>query len=135
MYGGTGADTFRFLAIGDAPLLGYDTIRDYSIAEGDRIDLSALDANLSVAGDQAFVYYGSGGMNGIAGALRFNNGFLEGDINGDAVADFPHSNECGTADRSRFHSVGRETVAVKHRWPKAPTPRSRGPLGIQRCPG
>ena len=88
MYGGTGADTFRFLAIGDAPLLGYDTIRDYSIAEGDRIDLSAIDANLSVAGDQAFVYYGSGGMNGIAGELRFNNGFLEGDINGDAVADF-----------------------------------------------
>lgn len=57
--GGTGADTFGYAA-GDSgqtvvgTFTAFDTIADFNRAEGDRIDLSAIDADLLVAGDQAF---------------------------------------------------------------------------------
>jgi Ca2+-binding RTX toxin-like protein len=93
MYGGLGADTFKFLSVGEAAALGYgftDYIPDFSEAEGDKIDLSLIDANFLVAGDQAFGFIGNGAFTGAAGELRFNTtfGFVEGDVTGDAVADF-----------------------------------------------
>jgi Ca2+-binding RTX toxin-like protein len=92
MFGGAGADTFKFAAVGEAAPLGAgytDYIPDFNEAEGDKIDLSAIDANLFVAGDQAFNPIGVNvAFTGAAGQLRFNYGFLEGDVNGDAVADF-----------------------------------------------
>ena len=53
--GGSGADTFRVLqeSLGGA-VLETDQIFDFSAAEGDRIDLSAIDANTRVDGNQAF---------------------------------------------------------------------------------
>ncbi|CAH0154455.1 calcium-binding protein [Roseomonas sp. CECT 9278] len=57
--GGTGADTFGYAA-GDSgqvvlgSLAAFDTITDFNRAEGDRIDLSAIDADLLLAGNQAF---------------------------------------------------------------------------------
>ncbi|WGM40240.1 FG-GAP-like repeat-containing protein [Caulobacter sp. NIBR1757] len=53
--GGAGADTFRVLqeSLGGA-VLETDQIFDFSAAEGDRIDLSAIDANTRVDGNQAF---------------------------------------------------------------------------------
>jgi Ca2+-binding RTX toxin-like protein len=60
--GGNGADTFVFTAITDGPVaqagqtaadLVPDLIADFQT--GDIIDLSQIDANLSTAGDQAFV--------------------------------------------------------------------------------
>lgn len=53
--GGSGADTFRVLqeSLGGAAL-ETDQIFDFSAAEGDRIDLSAIDANTRVDGNQAF---------------------------------------------------------------------------------
>ena len=56
--GGLGNDTFRFTAVTDSGLdsLGMgpiDTIMDFTI--GDHIDLSLIDANFGVAGDQAFI--------------------------------------------------------------------------------
>ena len=66
-----------------------DRYADFNEAEGDRIDLSAIDADLLAAGDQAFTPIGTEvAFNGIAAELRFNGGFLEGDVNGDAVTDF-----------------------------------------------
>jgi Ca2+-binding RTX toxin-like protein len=94
MYGDAGADTFKFASVAEAQPLGYgftDYIPDFNQAEGDRIDLSAIDANTSVAGNQAFSFIGNGvEFSGAAGEVRFNTvyGFLEGDVNGDGAADF-----------------------------------------------
>jgi Ca2+-binding RTX toxin-like protein len=53
--GGSGADTFRFEAISMSRAAnGIDTIMDFSFAAGDRIDVSLIDANTSLANDQAF---------------------------------------------------------------------------------
>jgi len=50
--GGSGNDTFVFAATGDTTLPNWDFIADWNA--GDRIDLSAIDANTASAGDQAF---------------------------------------------------------------------------------
>ena len=60
---------------------------DFSHAQGDKIDLSALDANTTLANDQAFSYIGNAAFSA-AGQLRLVGGVLSGDTNGDAVADF-----------------------------------------------
>lgn len=91
--GGAGADTFIF-SNGDsaASAAGADRIRDFSRAEGDRIDLSAIDANGGAAGDGAFIFVGTTAFSGAAGELRFTTSttttLVEGDMNGDGVADF-----------------------------------------------
>jgi Ca2+-binding RTX toxin-like protein len=53
--GGGGADVFVFLTVNDSrAAVGIDLVTDFSFAAGDRIDVSALDANAGLAGDQAF---------------------------------------------------------------------------------
>jgi hypothetical protein len=58
----------------------------------DKIDLSAIDANGALAGDQAFTFIGTAGFSGKAGELhqiRLNGlTVIEGDLNGDRIADF-----------------------------------------------
>ena len=61
---------------------------DFNSGQGDKIDLSAIDADAGTAGDQAFTFIGSGVFTGVAGQLHFDLNFVEGDVNGDAVADF-----------------------------------------------
>ena len=51
--GGGGADTFVFAALADSATAKPDTITD-SVSGQDLIDLSAIDANTKLAGDQAF---------------------------------------------------------------------------------
>jgi Ca2+-binding RTX toxin-like protein len=90
MTGGTEADIFHFLTPEDSNSLGtlYDRITDFSAAEGDRINLSPIDANSLVAGDQAFTWIGNGNaFTGAAGELRFVGGQLQGDLDGDLNAD------------------------------------------------
>jgi VCBS repeat-containing protein len=48
--GGNGADTFKFLDTRDTG----DTIHDFTLAEGDRLDFSAIDADPSTGSDDAF---------------------------------------------------------------------------------
>ena len=87
--GGRGADVFVFTTTGDAGNnTSRDVIRDFSHSEGDRIDLSQIDANRKVAGDQAFSFIGEAGFSGQAGELRYVGGVLSGDVNGDAGAEF-----------------------------------------------
>jgi Ca2+-binding RTX toxin-like protein len=43
--GGTGADTFDFNSVGESPPNGRDTIVGFNRAQGDRIDLKAIDAD------------------------------------------------------------------------------------------
>lgn len=83
--GGKGADHFVFKSV--AAVDG-DTIRDFSHAQGDRIDLSAIDANLDRGGNQAFSFIGNDGFSGKAGQLQYKNGIVAGDVDGDRVADF-----------------------------------------------
>ena len=87
--GGTGADTFVFSATAETTVGAFDDIDDLSEIEGDKIDLSAIDANTLVGGDQAFTWIGNNNVfTGVAGQLSLHGSFIEGDTNGDMVADF-----------------------------------------------
>ncbi|MGL4962774.1 MAG: calcium-binding protein [Inquilinus sp.] len=93
LFGGAGADRFVFTTIGDSVTgANADRITDFSHAQGDRIDLSAIDADTGVAGDQAFTFIGNALYSGIAGELRYHSDgvvtTVAGDINGDKVSDF-----------------------------------------------
>ncbi|MFC3068839.1 choice-of-anchor L domain-containing protein [Phenylobacterium soli] len=86
--GGTGADRFVF-ALADSATGARDTILDFSHAEGDRIDLTAIDA---VAGgkDQAFTLVSafSHKAGELVSVFETDHYVVQGDVNGDAVADF-----------------------------------------------
>jgi Ca2+-binding RTX toxin-like protein len=89
--GGAGADIFRF-ATGDSGLgLAADRIADF-LSGTDRIDLSAVDSNRLLAGDQAFTFIGASAFGGVAGQLRWfqfgSETWLEADTDGDGSADF-----------------------------------------------
>ncbi|KUR72877.1 hypothetical protein AQZ52_06625 [Novosphingobium fuchskuhlense] len=94
MHGGLGADTFVFTAdsFASATGKGADLILDFSHAQGDHIDLSAVDADLGTDGDQAFSFIGTADFSNTAGELRYevkgDHAFVSGDQNGDGVADF-----------------------------------------------
>ena len=93
LYGGTGADRFVFddHEFGGMSRSTADYIGDFNHSEGDRIDLHLVDA---VAGgaDNAFDFIGSHGFTGVAGQLRYflsdGDTFVQGDTNGDGLADF-----------------------------------------------
>ncbi|MBD0270827.1 MAG: calcium-binding protein [Acetobacteraceae bacterium] len=52
LIGGAGADRFVFSSVAD----GNDRIQDFTRSQGDKIDLSAIDADPTAAGDQAFMF-------------------------------------------------------------------------------
>ena len=54
--GGRGADTFEFRSLGQLKGFDYDYITDFSHAEGDKIDVSMIDANTTQEGDQAYTF-------------------------------------------------------------------------------
>ncbi len=62
LYGEAGADLYVYDAVSDAPLGAGDWLADF--APGDRIDLSAIDADKIQAGDQAFHVNGQSGHAG-----------------------------------------------------------------------
>ncbi|RDI62385.1 M10 family metallopeptidase C-terminal domain-containing protein [Microvirga subterranea] len=94
LFGGADADAFVFKATGDstASSKGRDTIYDFSRKQGDVIDLTAIDASRSLAGDQDFTFIGRSGFHGVEGELRYSKikggVMLQADVNGDAKADF-----------------------------------------------
>ena len=85
--GGTGSDIFVFSGAAETSQSAADTILDF-LSGVDHIDLSLMDANTNIGGDQAFFYSSAGGFTGAAGELIFAYGTLSGDINGDMSADF-----------------------------------------------
>jgi Ca2+-binding RTX toxin-like protein len=89
--GGAGADTFRYDSVSDSPAGATDLIADFSTGL-DKVDLSRIDANALLAGDQAFTWIGANAFSGAAGELRVRDDgyyrYLEGDTNGDGQADF-----------------------------------------------
>lgn len=54
----------------------------------DEVDLRSIDANAIQRGQQTFRFIGSKEFTNRAGQLRFANGILSGDFNGDSEADF-----------------------------------------------
>ncbi|WP_209848652.1 M10 family metallopeptidase C-terminal domain-containing protein [Rhizobium herbae] len=92
--GGSDADTFLFRTLEDSTMAsaGRDTIFDFSGSRGDRIDISGIDANTSLSGNQAFIYLGTAAFTGTAGELRYIKASSEttiyGDVNGDKEIDF-----------------------------------------------
>ncbi len=101
MTGGAGADTFIFTAVSDSGTTAAtrDTIMDFTRGV-DRIDLSAMDANSALAGNQAFTFLAVAGaaFTGVRGQLAFaysdvagtdnDMTIVQGDVNGDRLADF-----------------------------------------------
>jgi Ca2+-binding RTX toxin-like protein len=86
LWGGKGSDTFYFTETGAT-----DRIGDFESGI-DKIDLSAIDANTSMAGDQAFAFIGAASFSGHAGEVRVYNAgttgyFVALDVNGDGAAD------------------------------------------------
>jgi Ca2+-binding RTX toxin-like protein len=89
--GGAGADLFDYDRLADSPVgANRDLILDF--AQGaDRIDLTSIDANGGVAGDQAFRFLGAGPLTG-GGQLRFAvagaRTVIQGSADGDAAPEF-----------------------------------------------
>ena len=85
LIGGAGDDRFVFSAE-----MGWDTITDF--ARGDRIDLGAIDADVTKAGQQAFNFVGDAWLSrpGDLGAYVNSGGWttVQGDTNGDGRFDF-----------------------------------------------
>ncbi|WP_343713516.1 M10 family metallopeptidase C-terminal domain-containing protein [Inquilinus sp.] len=94
LFGGAGADRFVFSAVGDSVVGSQaDQIGDFNHGQGDRIDLSGIDADTGTAGDQAFTFIGTGLYSHHAGELRFahlssGTTTIAGDVDGDGVSDF-----------------------------------------------
>jgi serralysin len=82
LVGGAGNDTFQFSTLND---LG-NTITDFTA--GDKIDVSRFDTDAAMTGDQAFTFIGNAAFSNTAGQLRYANGVVQGDVNGDGIADF-----------------------------------------------
>jgi len=91
--GGAGADRFVF-RVGDlgADPSNTDVITDFSRSDGDKIDLSAFDADPTTTKHDPLIFVGSAGFTKRAGELRIENSgqyqVVSGDLNGDGIADF-----------------------------------------------
>lgn len=86
--GGGGADVFVF-----ASRMNSDKITDFQTSSGDVIDISALDANTSIAGNQAFNFIGGSflkdaGQLGVYVDYKYGKTYVQGDLNGDGKHDF-----------------------------------------------
>ena len=81
-----GADRFVYTSVLDSAPAAADTITDFQLGS-DKIDLSQIDANTKIAGDQSFSFI-TGAFTGVAGQLHDVDGVLSGDVDGDGVADF-----------------------------------------------
>jgi Ca2+-binding RTX toxin-like protein len=87
LIGGLGRDVFDFNAVGESPRgTGHDVV-SFRHGDGDKIDLATIDARADLAGNQAFSFIGASAFTGVDGQLRFAGGLLQGDVNGDRVAD------------------------------------------------
>ncbi|MGF2035184.1 MAG: calcium-binding protein [Nostoc sp. CmiVER01] len=91
LIGGAGNDTFVFFTVSDSkPGLSRDIIKDFvgnGNLPGDIIDLSSIDANTTIKGDQAFTYIGTRAFSA-AGQIRYSGGILQGNTDTNLAANF-----------------------------------------------
>lgn len=104
LQGDSGADRFDFNGLGESAVgARRDVILDFDRGEGDRIDVRDIDANTGRGGNQTFSFIGESGFSGTAGELRFADGVVAGDVNGDGFSDFEIEVQgVGTLFRSDF---------------------------------
>ncbi|GEC33321.1 protease [Sinorhizobium fredii USDA 205] len=94
LYGGAGGDIFAFRTLAESTVTtsGRDVIYDFLASQSDRIDLSAIDADTTATGNQAFTFVGTAAFSGKKGELRYDlassGTYIYGDVNGDKTADF-----------------------------------------------
>lgn len=93
MSDGTGDDIYRYFSTSESAVgIQRDVILNFN-GGFDRLDLSFIDANLNIAGNQAFSFIGTNNFSGIGGEVRYftsgNNLILQAKIHGDGniVAD------------------------------------------------
>ena len=90
--GGAGADAFIFTALTDSAVATPDLIADFNWVDGDYIDLTLLDANSTLAGDQAFSFVSAFTKQAGQATLTYDAATkistFSADINGDGLADF-----------------------------------------------
>jgi len=91
LIGGADFDRFDFNSVTESvPGALRDVITDFvgnGIFPGDVIDVSTIDANALVLGNQAFTFIGAAAFFG-AGQLRYAGGVLQGNTDGDAASEF-----------------------------------------------
>ncbi|MBE9609136.1 calcium-binding protein [Chitinilyticum piscinae] len=89
LIGGAGSDRFDFNSVQESGLgsVYRDVISDFKSSEGDKLDLSTIDANSATASNDAFSYIGSAGFSH-AGQLKLIGGILYGNTDADAAAEF-----------------------------------------------
>ena len=88
LFGNAGADVFDYNAAAESGPASRDTIRDF-VRGADRIDLSGIDANGAIATNQAFTGFIRATADFTrAGQLKFVDGVLFGNTDGDAAAEF-----------------------------------------------
>jgi Ca2+-binding RTX toxin-like protein len=89
MVGGTGADIFVYSAVGESTVAAMDTIVDFTRFQSDKLDVSRIDANVALEGNQAFTFIGSAAFGADAtGQLRYEGGIVYGSVDADADAEF-----------------------------------------------
>ncbi|MGE3279560.1 MAG: calcium-binding protein, partial [Alphaproteobacteria bacterium] len=88
--GGFDRFDFNFLSESLPGSLNRDVITDFignGVSAGDRINVSMIDANVLLAGNQAFGFVGGAAFTA-AGQLRYAGGVLQGSTDADATAEF-----------------------------------------------
>ncbi|MEH1932693.1 MAG: calcium-binding protein [Nostoc sp.] len=89
--GGSGNDIFKFNSVSDSPAgVSRDVITDFvgnGNLPGDQIDLSTIDANSTIAGNQAFTFIGASAFSA-PGQIRYSGGILQGNTAGNLSANF-----------------------------------------------
>jgi Ca2+-binding RTX toxin-like protein len=86
LFGDAGADRFVFNSTNDIAGNG-DFLADFSSRQGDKINVSAIDADARQAGDQAFQFIGNALPTGNGGAIFIQNGRISVDVDGDGSAE------------------------------------------------
>jgi Ca2+-binding RTX toxin-like protein len=91
--GGAGDDRFVYGGVAQSVVgADADRVTDFSHTQGDKIDLSAIDASIEAAGDQAFSFIGNALYSGVAGQLRYAVAggvtTIAGDVDGNGTSDF-----------------------------------------------
>lgn len=86
--GGSGSDTFDFNSLNELGLTNSqrDVISDFKAQEGDKIDLSGIDARTDMTGDQAFSLVST--FTSTAGQVRFSDGILYFNTDSDTAAEY-----------------------------------------------
>lgn len=95
MSGGSGVDTFRFLTLTDTRIgVNADVISSFQ-AGTDKIDVSAIDPNAGLLGDQSYAFIGNSVFSAVAGQAEVR--FLT--VGGNTMVNFDNDGN-GTTDMS-----------------------------------